>query len=169
MVNVCRNQYQTMPSPCRHILWFFIMACLASCSSLKPLEYRSLNNFSVAGFTTKPEVTFDLSFYNPNPIGAKLKDFNVAVELNGIRLTELGLVKASHAEAQSLFTVPVKVSTSLEQLSAFIPSGIEMFSSGSSIPLHLSGSVTVKKFIFHKSFPFDVQETLDTKKIKLGK
>jgi len=144
------------------------IAC-ASCSSLKPLEYRSINNFNVSKVTSTPQLTFDLQLFNPNTIGAKLKDFNVSLEMNGIKLTEVKLAEVAHAGAQSEFSIPMNVSTSVDQLVRFLPDAFTMFTSGSSINLHLNGSVTVKKFIFHKTFPFDVQEAFDTKKIRLGK
>ncbi|MEO6166815.1 MAG: hypothetical protein ABIO98_04790, partial [Chitinophagales bacterium] len=78
----------------------------ASCSSLKPLEYRSLNNFNVSNVTSTPQLTFDLNLFNPNTVGAKLKDFNVELELNGVKLATASLADVSHAGAQSAFTVP---------------------------------------------------------------
>lgn len=154
---------------CRYFILFVLVFMWASCSSLKPLEYRSLNNFSIADVGSAPQLTFDLSLYNPNTLGAKLKDFNVEVEINGTKLAQAQLADVSHAAAQSEFTVPLSINTSIEQLSQFLPAGIKLFTSGANIPVHLNGKVTVKKFIFHRTFPFDVQETLDMKKIKLGK
>ncbi|HUM46844.1 MAG TPA: LEA type 2 family protein [Chitinophagales bacterium] len=153
----------------RFLFLLLSLFVFASCSSLKPLEYRSLNNFNVSSLTSTPQLTFDLTLYNPNTVGAKLKDFNVELELNGVKLATAALADVSHAGAQSTFTIPMSINTSIEQLAQFLPAGINLFSSGSTIPVHLNGSVTVKKFIFRKTFPFDVQEALDTKKIRLGK
>ncbi|MEP7127823.1 MAG: LEA type 2 family protein [Chitinophagales bacterium] len=146
-----------------------LILALTSCSTLKPLEYRSLDNFNVSNLGTAPELTFDLSLYNPNTVGAKLKEFSVGFEMNGVKLADAQLADVSHAGAQSEFTIPMKINTSIVQLAQFLPAGITMFTSGATIPIHLNGSITVKKFIFHKTFPFDVRESLDTKKIKLGK
>lgn len=154
---------------CRKFILLVLVFMSVSCSSLKPLEYRSLNNFSIADVSSAPQLTFDLSLYNPNTLGAKLKDFKVEVEINGIKLAQGQLADVSHAGALSEFTVPLRITTSVEQLSQFLPAGINLFTAGAGIPVHLNGNVTVKKFIFHRTLPFDVQETLDLKKIKLGK
>ena len=144
-------------------------AVLSSCSSLKPLEYRSINNIYISGISGKAQLAFDLNLYNPNTVGAKLKDFNVEVELDGVKLATAQLLDVTHAGAQSEFTIPVSLNSSLEDFLRFLPSGISILSSGSDIPIHLNGSLTVKKFLFKKTFPFDVKETLDSGKIRLGK
>lgn len=151
---------------------FFLLAALifafTGCSSLKPLEYRSLENFGVSQSGGNPQLSFDLKLFNPNVVGAKLKDFNVSFDINGTKLADVHLDEVTHAGAQSEFTIPMNVSTSLSQLAQFLPSGLDLFNSGKSIPVTINGSVTVKKFIFHKTFPFNVHEAIDTKKIRLG-
>ena len=150
------------------ILLLLLVATLSSCSSLKPLEYRSINNIYITGNSGKAQLAFDLNLYNPNSVGAKLKEFNVEVELDGVKIATAQLLDVTHAGSQSEFTIPVSLNTSFQDMMRFLPSGISMLS-GADIPIHLNGSLTVKKFIFRKTFPFDVKETLDTGKIRLGK
>jgi LEA14-like dessication related protein len=150
------------------LILFFISFCF-SCASLKPIEFRSVENFSLSAVSSTPEVGFDMKFYNPNAVGAKLKDFNVAVGLDDIEIGNLHLTEVSHAGAKAEFSIPVSLSTSVSQLAQFLPSGIQLFTEGKTIPFSLNGTVTVKKFLFHKTFPFNVSEAINTKQIKLGK
>ena len=148
---------------------FLIESFCFSCSSLKPIEFRSVENFSVSAVSSVPEVGFDMKFYNPNPVGAKLKDFNVTFGLNDIEIGNVHLTEVSHAGAKSEFSIPVSVNISITQFAQFLPTGFQLFTEGKTIPFSLNGTVTVKKFIFHKTFPFNVKEAINTKQIKLGK
>jgi len=150
------------------VLLLIVSFCF-SCSSLKPIEFRSVENFSVSAVSSTPEIGFDMKFYNPNPVGAKLKDFNVSFGLNDVEIADVHLTEVSHANAKSEFSIPVSVNTSITKLAQFLPSGIQLFTEGKTIPFSLNGTVTVKKFIFHKTFPFNVKEAINTKQIKLGK
>ncbi|MBX7109812.1 MAG: LEA type 2 family protein [Chitinophagales bacterium] len=153
----------------RKLLLFIPFSLLFSCAPLKPLQYRSLNNFSFTAAGNTPQITFDLNLYNPNSLGAKLKDFNVDIEMNGIKLASAQLADVSYAKAQAEFAIPININTTAEQLAQLLPAGLKMFTSGDGIPVHLQGNLTVKKFILRKTFPFDVQEKVDLSKIRLGK
>jgi LEA14-like dessication related protein len=153
----------------KFLILFFICSLCFSCASLKPIEFRSVENFSISTVKSTPELGFDMKFYNPNRVGAKLKDFNVAFGLNDIEIGNVHLTEVSHAGAKSEFSIPVSINTSITQLAQFLPSGIQLFTEGKTIPFSLNGTITVKKFIFHKTFPFNVNEAINTKQIKLGK
>jgi LEA14-like dessication related protein len=140
-----------------------IAAVFSSCSSLKPLEFRSVENFRVSQITSNPQLSFDLKLYNPNTVGAKLKNLNIGFLISEIQLTDLHLDDVIHAGARSEFSVPINISASIAQLSQFLPTGIDLFNSGKSIPVKMDGNVTVKKFIFRRTFPFHFEQMIDTK------
>ena len=58
----------------------------SSCSSFIPLEYKGYNDLTVTTISDTPTVNINLNLYNPNPIGAKLKniDMTVSIEENEI-------------------------------------------------------------------------------------
>lgn len=148
------------------IIFLLIILFAASCAPLKPLEYRSLENFSVSKISATPELTFDLRLYNPNKVGAKLKNFNIDFMLSDMKLTTIHINDAARALPRSDFVIPIHITASVTQLAQFLPFGINSYNSGSTIPVKLDGTVTLKKFLFHKTFPFHFEESLDTKKFK---
>lgn len=152
----------------RIFLFICMLSLLASCTALQPLEFRSVSNVYVTS-EGAPQLAFDLNLYNPNTMGAKLKDFNVDVSINGANLATAQLLDVTHAGAKSAFTVPVSVTATLGQMMMLLPSGLELLTSGATIPVHVEGSLTVKKFIVKKTFPFEADENIDLKKIRIGK
>ncbi len=149
-------------------LFSFLVAC-PSCSSLKPIEYRSLKNFNVSALTSRPELSFDLHMFNPNSFGAKLKDFKLELLIGNAKVAEVKLDEVARAAANSEFSIPIGITTSLSDIALFLPAGIELFKSGSMIPIKINGSVTVKKFLFKKTFPLQFEESIDPGKLNLKK
>ncbi len=65
--------------------------------------------------------------------------------------------------SQGDFTLPLTTNTSYQELIKFLPRGIASFNSGKQIPVKLTGSVTVKKFIFKRTLPFEFHDSINTK------
>lgn len=149
-----------------HIL---CLTCLfiTACAPLKPLEFRSLSDFRVSNLTSSPELSINLNLYNPNSVGGKVKDFHLDIFLGEIPLAAIQLQNV-HMPSRSDFTLPLTTNASYQELIKFLPSGIASFNSGKEIPVKLNGSVTVKKFIFKKTLPFEFQDSINTKDIKLN-
>ncbi len=147
----------------RTIIFFALLAACSSCSSLKPVEFRSVNNFRVSA---KPELSFDLTMFNPNSYGAKLKDFKLELRIGNAKVAEVKVDEVARAAAKSDFSIPINISSSLSDIALFLPSGLDLFKSGSAIPFKIIGSVTVKKFLFHKTFPLELEESIDTRELR---
>ena len=134
-----------------------------SCSSLKPIEFRAVENFNVSKLSLNPQISADAKFFNPNPVGAKLKNLKADIFIRNDSLTSIFLPKVAKASAGKEFSIPFSASISVLELAQMIPSEILNFKSGAALPVEVRGSVTVKKFIFSKTFPFQFSETIDTK------
>jgi LEA14-like dessication related protein len=140
---------------------------ISACAPLKPLEFRSLSDFQVHHLTSSPELSMNLNLHNPNSVGGKVKDFHLDFFLGEIPLASIQLQNV-RMPSRSDFTLPLTTNASYGELIKFLPSGIGSFNSGKQIPVKLNGSVTIQKFIFKKTLPFEFHDSINTRDIKLN-
>lgn len=144
------------------LLW----ALLPACAPLKPAEFRSVTNVKVQDAFTSPTVAAELNFHNPNTIGCTVKKLEVKVMLSNSELTTVSF-PSQRIPANDPFTLPLKASVSYSQLMKMIPVTIAGLQGGKNIPVDLTGSITLKKFLFSKTFPLEVHEQISLKDIQL--
>ncbi|HYV91076.1 MAG TPA: LEA type 2 family protein [Chitinophagales bacterium] len=140
---------------------------MTACAPLKPLEFRSLSDFKVEKLTSTPSLSVNLNLHNPNSFGGTMKEFHLDFFLSDVPIATIQLQNI-RMPSQSDFTLPLSTNPSYEQLIKLLPSGISSFTSGKQIPVKLTGSVTVKKFIFKKRLPFEFHDSINTKDIRLN-
>jgi LEA14-like dessication related protein len=148
------------------ILLLFMGGLMTSCAPLRPIEFRSVTDFKVQHLTSSPELAVNLNLHNPNSFGGKVKEFDIDFFLGESKITSVAL-KDVRVPSGSDFTLPLSTTASYQQLIQFLPSGISSLKSGKDIPLRLSGKVTLKKFLFRKTLPFEFHSTVNTKDIEL--
>ena len=139
---------------------------LESCAPLKPLEFKSVSDLKIEKLTSSPDLSLNLNLHNPNSFGCTLRDFEFNFLLSETQLASIDL-KNNRLPANSDFTLPVSTVTSYDELIKFLPSGISSFNSGKEIPVTLTGKLTLKKFLFRKTFPFEFHSSINTKEIQL--
>jgi len=140
---------------------------ITACAPLKPLEFRSLSDFKVEKLASTPTLSLNLNLHNPNSFGGTMKEFHINFFLGDVPIATIQLQNI-RMPSQSDFTLPLSANPSYDQLIKFLPSGLSSFNSGKQIPIKLTGSVTVRKFIFKKTLPFEFHDTINTKDIKLN-
>src|ERR1043165_3034319 len=133
---------------------FLTSLFFAACAPLKPLEFRSLSDFKVQNLTSSPSLSINLNLHNPNSFGGTMKEFHLDFCLSDVPIATIQLQNI-RMPSRSDFTLPLTTNASYNQLIKFLPSGISSFNSGKQIPIKLTGSVTVRKFIFRKTLPFE--------------
>ena len=146
-----------------------IMICLlalTSCAPLRPIEFRSISDFKVKNLTSGPEVSVNLNLYNPNSVGGKVKEFDLDFFLSETQIASLQL-KNVRVGSRREFTLPLSTNASYDQIMKFLPSGLGSFLNGKDIPVNLTGKVTMTKFLFKKTFPFQFHSSINTKDIQL--
>jgi LEA14-like dessication related protein len=139
---------------------------VTACAPLKPVEFRSVTNLKVENALLAPHVTADLNFFNPNSVGATIKDFQIDVALSQTPLTTVSFQKQK-LPSNSEFSLPLNTSISYTQLIKFIPLGLSSFQSGKDIPVDLKGNITIKKFLYKKTFPFEYHDKINMKDIQI--
>lgn len=150
----------------RFCLLLLLFVVLQAFAPLKPVEFRSVTDLKVKDAFTSPTVTANLNFFNPNSVGCTVKRLEVDVLLSNSELTQLSFVRQRIPSGKE-FILPLSASVSYSQLLKLIPVGVASFQSGKDIPVDLTGSVTLKKFLFSKTFPLQVHEELNLKDIQI--
>ena len=148
------------------IAYLVVAMVVTSCAPLKPIEFRSVNNLSVKNLTTAPEISADLNLFNPNHVGGTVKEFNINIFLSETQLATIQL-KNVRVASNSSFTLPLSTNASYNQIIKFLPSGISSFLNGKDIPVNITGTITIKKFLFRKTYPFTFHDSINSKDIQL--
>lgn len=108
----------------------------------------------------------DMHLYNPNPIGGTIRNMEIQVIVDNKLLGTAQLDEKVRVKKQSEFTMPVSFTTDIGSLGGILSSGLKAFIGDDSMPVGLTGSITVQKFlIFRKTFSFDYADGLKAREI----
>lgn len=110
----------------------------------------------VAG--TDAQLSGDAIFYNPNDKGIKLKEVNVAVELEGKKIGKISQELATKIPAASEFTVPLNASFDLSDMG--IMNGIISILGGKKVKVRYHGSIKVSRFGYPQTIDVDHTEEI---------
>ena len=135
----------------------FVFSCgilLQSCISLKPLEFKQVDHFTISNVLTNPEIHFEMIFTNPNSFGCTVKEIETDCILKEKNILNYKTKDQIRIKRKGDFTVPVTVNVTLNDLLNTIPDAINLFRNNKAIPYLLSGKITLKKFLFKKTFTF---------------
>ena len=141
---------------------------IISCAPIRPVEYRSVSDFKVRAFTALPEFSVNVNMYNPNTVGCKLKDFSLRFDVANTELAFIQLDELSRVPSRDNFTLPIEGFTTLTALTQLVPVGVNNLFTRQDIPVKLTGQMTVKKFIFKKTFPFYYEDVISTSEISMN-
>ena len=93
-------------------------------------------------------------FTNPNFFGLTLKEIETDCFVNQKNILNYKTKDAIKIKRKADFTIPVTVNVTLNDLLNTIPDAISMVRNNQPVPYLLSGKITLKKFIFKKTYPF---------------
>ncbi len=144
-----------------------VLSVFISCAPIKPIEYKSIDNFTISRVGLSPEFKADVHLFNPNKIGAKIKSMTLDVYVNDTKLSSVCMDSKTCIRAVGDFTVPVLAQPSLTDVLRMLPKGISTLFGSKDMPVTIKGEVVIKKFIFSKHYRFEVTEKLTKDKIKM--
>ena len=136
---------------------FTTLLFLSSCLTIKPIEFRSVENFNLSKDLQKPEITVDVKLYNPNNWGLKLKKATLDVSSGESIKNSIGTLQSLKVKRKSEFTVSLSGAASMEEIAKI---GIGSLFKGNS-PVNFKGEVIVKKWFIRKKFIFDNKMNLN--------
>lgn len=137
----------------------------AGCATQEP-AYKGIDHFTVSNVLKEPRVDMDMHLYNPNPIGGTIRALEVQVIVDNKVLGTAQLDEKVRVRKQSEFTMPVSFTTDIGSMGSILSSGLKAFIGDDTMPVGLTGSITVQKFlIFRKTFSFDYSDGLKAREI----
>lgn len=141
----------------------------SSCVTLDAPQYVSTNNFKVTRISPQLEYEMDVTLYNPNPAGVKVKELNMQVTVFG-NACNISCKDAVQIKPKENFTMPLKGNTSSANYSTFLKNGVmAIFGGKTTIPIQVDGDVLVQKLFIRKRVHFSFTEQFDMTKIALPK
>lgn len=150
-------------------LAFSLVLLLSSCVTIESPTYVSTSNFKVTRITPQLDYQMDVTMFNPNPAGVKIKELNMQVTVLG-NTCNISTTDVVQIKSRENFTMPLKGETSSANYSSFLKNGVmAIFGGKSTIPIQVEGDVLVQKFIIRKRVHFSFTEQFDMSKIALLK
>jgi LEA14-like dessication related protein len=127
---------------------------LFSCKSPKPLEYRTVVNFSISklGFTSST-VTMDIVYYNPNHYSMQLKQTDLDIYIDSNYVGHTTQQTKVTIPSQSEFSIPLSVNVDMNNLFKNALTALLV----KSIQIRVSGNIKAGKYHIYKNFPVDYQ------------
>ncbi|MEP6584145.1 MAG: LEA type 2 family protein [Ginsengibacter sp.] len=127
--------------------------CL-SCSAPKALEYKTYRNFSIQklGFNNTA-ISLDLEYYNPNNFGLQLKNSDLDIFINGIRLGHSTSDTLINIPKRNTFILPIKFDVDMQNMFRNALNTLL----GKEITVKLTGKLKVGKGNVFMSFPLNYE------------
>ncbi|MBT8195417.1 MAG: LEA type 2 family protein [Bacteroidia bacterium] len=138
---------------------------LTSCVSLEPVTFESVSKVKVEKISLKPRVGVKLVLNNPNTLGLKIKDLDMKINAFDKNLGDVALKDPIKVPKESDFVLPITFETTVGKAAKLLPKTLGSVIDGDTVKMEFTGSITVRKWFFVKSFPFRFVEDVDTKKI----
>lgn len=145
-------------------IWPLLVAfCLlfTSCTSIKPLEVKSINQFKIVE-TSKKEIVFGInaSIHNPNAFKIKVKDFDLKLKINNINLGKATIDKKIKIKRKSTndyyFEVRVKLGNMILGMLPLIAS----LKKDKTAKIHLEGNVKASAFGISKRVDIGIERDI---------
>jgi len=135
--------------PFRTKLWI-CLACLSvfQACMFRPVVVQDVGNVRIEDVMTHPVVAFELGVYNPNRAGVRLLSLDSRVWLDSTEVAVVHMAKPARITALGDLRVPLRAEPSLGNLARLVKAG--------GLPTEgvATGTLTVRKFIFKKTYPF---------------
>ena len=92
-------------------LAFSLVLLLSSCVTIESPTYVSTSNFKVTRITPQLDYQMDVTMFNPNPAGVKIKELNMQVTVLG-NTCNISTTDVVQIKSRENFTMPLKIFTS---------------------------------------------------------
>ncbi len=142
---------------------FVLMFSLASCLTIKPVEFKKAENIVTNTVGNDFEMGFDLSMHNPNNWSLRLTEVETEVTIDNVLLGKANLSQTVRLSRNSDFKLPMKAKSSTVDLSKFAAIGLSLLLGNQTANATIKGNMTLKKFIFRKKVQFEYKEKIDAR------
>ena len=141
------------------LILFFVVLLLPGCRFSEPVQFRMIDNVEIVsikdGFV---HLTAEAVFSNPNKVKGKLKDVDIAIELEGRSLATITQAKALQVKPNAEFRMPINIQFAMEDIQQGLLSNLMNILTGNKLKLHFVGRIKVGTFIFSQAVPVDYYE-----------
>jgi LEA14-like dessication related protein len=132
-----------------------------SCLTTKSIEYKRIEHVEVKG-DLSPVIRFDLVLANPNNWGIRLTELKSDVLLENRTVGQIALPSPIRIKRKSEVSIPIHVELSTMQLFQLLPTGLGLLSDKKPINTGIKGDLTIRKFLFKRTFPFQYSQKVST-------
>ena len=132
-----------------------LIILLASCSTPKELEYRTVKNFSIQslGFSTSA-VKMDMVYYNPNNFQLQLSQVDLDIFVNNNYLGHTAQAYQVSIPRKEEFSIPVQMDVDMKNL---MKNGLTVFFSKKEVLVKATGKVRVGKANIFMNIPVNYE------------
>ena len=134
----------------RFLLFFGILAGLASCRTLKEPEYRGIENFTLQKFdASESKIYLEMKYFNPNKANLKLRKASGKAYLNDSYLGQFHVDTLIRLLRKQDFKVPVTLVVDMKNVVNNSMAALLQ----STVTLRFEGSVRLGKGLFYFNYP----------------
>ncbi|MEO8088198.1 MAG: LEA type 2 family protein [Bacteroidota bacterium] len=137
-----------------------------SCITMKPVEFRRTENFSVTGNNNAPLINFGIVFHNPNTFGCTISDIESEGSFNNQVAFNAGIKTKVRAKANSDFTFPVTARIAKLDFNQLLGAGLNLLLNNEAIPMKVKGKIKMKKWLFSRTYDFNYTQSIDKAELK---
>ncbi|MCS6917135.1 MAG: LEA type 2 family protein [Chitinophagales bacterium] len=137
----------------------------ASCSSIRPLELRSVSELTLRNGAS-PRIEADLRLHNPNRIGATLMPSTLELRLEGVTLSDIQL-EQTRLTPRSDFDLPVSAGISYADLLMAAPAVAVSLLADRRFTVEVRGTLHLRKFLFSRRYDVALRQEVRLRDLRL--
>ena len=139
---------------------------LTSCLTERQVQILEIGNFSADKIGKETVISMELLVDNPNNWGCTVEATEAELLLDDRKIGSVQLKHSFRLRADTSIRIPCSMTSSMTELSRLLPAGISLLFGNTPVIATTKGTVTVRKLIFRKRYPFELKQKLDKKFLK---
>jgi LEA14-like dessication related protein len=139
---------------------------ISSCITIKPIEFRRAENFSVSSNNNSPLLNFGLVFYNPNGFGCSITSIQSEGELKDQQVFTAGINTGIKVKGKSDFSIPVTARMAKMDFGQLLGAGLNLLLNDEAMRMKVRGKIKIRKWFISRSYNFDYTQAIDKAQLK---
>lgn len=143
----------------------FISLFFSGCGELEMLELKGVKNFSIENLSKSGmDLEMDLEIYNPNGIKFKVKEYDLDIMINNIKIGKAKIDEKMVLPRKSTSNHHVNVSASFQNMLVGILPLMMSLKKGKDATIRIVGDVKVGAMMLNKKVDIEFQKDISLRK-----
>ena len=146
------------------LFYITALSLFSSCTTYTPIQFKKVEKIELN--TDKLTSGFELSIYNPNSSGLKLRNAEAEFYLSDRSIGKASLQKAMRIPPGSEILIPFDLKINYANLPDLLPFAFKLLLGNTPGEITVGGNIKIRKFLWYKKINFELKQKIDKEVLK---